>query len=128
MSVTSTFTDGGEPERIRLGRLTLTVFSVLEARAFIGRVFDAKDAARRQADTLILRTGSGCAASAGRPTSSAAPCGSTIWVPIVLALAAAVRGACPPDRAHRSGSRASARLTDPLPPEGGSQATEVCDS
>jgi putative ABC transport system permease protein len=57
MSVTSTFTDGGEPERIRLGRLTPTVFTVLDARAFIGRVFDGKDAASRQADTVILSHG-----------------------------------------------------------------------
>ena len=51
------FTDGGEPERIRLGRLTPTVFTVLDARAFIGRVFDVKDAASRQADTVILSHG-----------------------------------------------------------------------
>ena len=57
MSVTSTFTDGGEPERIRLGRLTPTVFTVLDAHAFIGRVFDVKDAASRQADTVILSHG-----------------------------------------------------------------------
>jgi putative ABC transport system permease protein len=57
MAVTSTFTDGGEPERIRLGRLTPSVFTVLDARAFIGRVFDPKDAASRQADTAILSHG-----------------------------------------------------------------------
>src|SRR5688572_9479961 len=57
MSVTATFTDGGEPERIRLGRLTPTVFTVLDARAFMGRVFDARDAADRQADTVILSHG-----------------------------------------------------------------------
>ena len=57
MSVTSTFTDGGEPERIRLGRLTPTVFTVLDARAFIGRVFDAKDAAGGRVDTVILSHG-----------------------------------------------------------------------
>ena len=44
MSVTSTFSDGREPERIRLGRLTPTVFTVLQARALMGRVFEAADA------------------------------------------------------------------------------------
>jgi putative ABC transport system permease protein len=57
MSVTATFSDGGEPERIRLGRLTPTVFTVLDARAFMGRVFDARDAAARQADSVILSHG-----------------------------------------------------------------------
>ncbi len=68
MSVTSTFGDGGEPERIRLGRLTPTVFTVLppsrfalrrasEGRALIGRVFEDKDAAARQVDTVILSHG-----------------------------------------------------------------------
>lgn len=54
MSTSSTFSDAGEPERIRLGRLTPTVFAVLDARALIGRVFDARDAATRQADAVIL--------------------------------------------------------------------------
>jgi predicted permease len=53
-SLSSTFSDGGEPERIRLGRLTPTVFTVLDARALVGRVFDAKDAATRGVDTVIL--------------------------------------------------------------------------
>ena len=53
MSVTSTFTDGREPERIRLGRLTPTVFTVLQARALMGRVFEAGDAGPK-ADTVIL--------------------------------------------------------------------------
>src|SRR5688572_5936308 len=57
MSVTSTFGDGGEPERIRLGRLTPTVFTVLDAHAQIGRVFEARDAAARQVDTVILSHG-----------------------------------------------------------------------
>ena len=48
MSMSSTFSDAGEPERIRLGRLTPTVFTVLDARALVGRVFDARDAATRQ--------------------------------------------------------------------------------
>jgi putative ABC transport system permease protein len=53
MSVTSTFSDGREPERIRLGRLTPTVFTVLQARALMGRVFEAADAGPK-ADTVIL--------------------------------------------------------------------------
>ena len=57
MSVTSTFGDGGEPERIRLGRLTPTVFTVLDAHAQMGRVFEARDAAARQVDTVILSHG-----------------------------------------------------------------------
>src|SRR5829696_3831204 len=39
MSVTSTFSDGTELERIRLGRVTPTVFDVLQARALLGRLF-----------------------------------------------------------------------------------------
>jgi putative ABC transport system permease protein len=57
MSTSSTFTDAGEPERVRIGRVTPTVFAVLDARALVGRVFDAKDAATRQADTVILSHG-----------------------------------------------------------------------
>jgi putative ABC transport system permease protein len=57
MSVTSTFSDGGDPERIRLGRLTPTVFSVLQARPLIGRVFDPRDAASAQSDVAILSHG-----------------------------------------------------------------------
>src|SRR5687767_5525889 len=54
MSVTATFADRDAPERIRLGRLTPTVFPVLGARAAMGRPFEARDAANRQADTVIL--------------------------------------------------------------------------
>jgi putative ABC transport system permease protein len=57
MSVTGTFNDGREPERIRLGRLTPTIFSVLQARALMGRVFEPKDASGPQTDTLILSHG-----------------------------------------------------------------------
>jgi putative ABC transport system permease protein len=57
MSTSSTFNDVGEPERIRLGRVTPSVFKVLDARALVGRVFDAKDAATRQVDTVILSHG-----------------------------------------------------------------------
>jgi len=53
MSVTGTFSDGGEPERIRLGRLTPTLFSVLQAQPLIGRVFETGDAGPN-ADTVIL--------------------------------------------------------------------------
>ena len=76
MSVTSTFSDGREPERIRLGRLTPTVFTVLQARALMGRVFEAarRGAAGRHRHPVARHSGS--AASAGRPTSLAAPSGS----------------------------------------------------
>src|SRR5687768_9054810 len=47
MSISSTFNDDGEPERVRLGRVTPTVFTVLDVRAHVGRVFDASDAATR---------------------------------------------------------------------------------
>ena len=57
MAVTSTVTDGGEPERIRLGRLTPSIFTVLRAAPGRGRVFDAKDAATRQPDVLLLSHG-----------------------------------------------------------------------
>jgi putative ABC transport system permease protein len=57
MSVTSTFNDGREPERIRLGRLTPTIFTVLRAPALMGRVFEARDAAGPQPDTAILSYG-----------------------------------------------------------------------
>ena len=57
MSLSSTFSDPGEPERIRIGRLTPTVFTVLDARALVGRVFEAGDAANRQVDTVILSHG-----------------------------------------------------------------------
>ena len=54
MSLSSTLSDRGEPERIRLGRLTPTVFSVLDAHALLGRVFEPRDARTRQVDTIIL--------------------------------------------------------------------------
>jgi putative ABC transport system permease protein len=57
MSVTSTFNDGHEPERIRLGRLTPTIFPVLQARALMGRVFEPGDASGPQTDTVILSHG-----------------------------------------------------------------------
>jgi putative ABC transport system permease protein len=57
MSLPSTFSDAGEPERVRLARLTPTVFTVLGARAFVGRVFDSNDAAARHVDTVILSHG-----------------------------------------------------------------------
>lgn len=57
MSLSSTFSDQGEPERIRLGRLTPTMFTVLDARAHIGRVFTAGDAATRQVDAVLLSHG-----------------------------------------------------------------------
>ena len=57
MSLSSTLSDRGEPERIRLGRLTPTVFSVLDAHALLGRVFEPRDARTRQVDTIILSYG-----------------------------------------------------------------------
>ena len=57
MSTSSTFNEAGEPERIRIGRVTPTVFAVLDARALVGRVFNATDAAARQADAVILSYG-----------------------------------------------------------------------
>ncbi len=56
-SQSSTFSDGGEPERIRTSRLTPSVFGVLDARALTGRVFEPQDAATRQVDTVILSYG-----------------------------------------------------------------------
>ena len=57
MSVTSTFSDSGEPERIRLSRLTPTIFTVLRAGALMGRVFEPRDGAGPQPDTVILSHG-----------------------------------------------------------------------
>ena len=57
MSLPSTFSDRGDPERIRLGRLTPTIFTVLDARALLGRVFDHHDAARPEVDKVILSHG-----------------------------------------------------------------------
>jgi putative ABC transport system permease protein len=57
MSMSSTFNDAGEPERIRLGRLTPTVFAVLDAHPLVGRVFANSDAAISQPDTAILSYG-----------------------------------------------------------------------
>jgi putative ABC transport system permease protein len=57
MSLPSTFSGGGEPERIRIGRLTPTIFTVLDARALVGRVFEDSDSATRQVDRLILSYG-----------------------------------------------------------------------
>ncbi len=56
-SQSSTFSDGGEPERIRTSRLTPSVFGVLDARALTGRVFEPQDAATREVDTVILSYG-----------------------------------------------------------------------
>ncbi len=57
MSLPSTLSDAGEPERIRLARLTPTIFTVLDARALLGRVFGHNDSAARQSDTIILSHG-----------------------------------------------------------------------
>lgn len=57
MSMPATFADAGDPERVRLARLTPSMFTVLDVGAFAGRVFDDRDAAARQADTVILSYG-----------------------------------------------------------------------
>jgi predicted permease len=48
---------GGDPERVRMARLTPSVFTVLDARPHLGRAFEPKDAAGRQVDTVILSHG-----------------------------------------------------------------------
>jgi hypothetical protein len=95
------------------------VFTVLDAHAPVGRVFDAKDAAPRQVDTVILSYGFWQPASAGPPISSAAPfawiisptpssasCrrGSSctfMVVPVVIAMSAALACVGPARRAAR---------------------------
>lgn len=57
MSSSSTFSEAGEPERIRLARVTPTVFTLLQARPLAGRVFNHEDAAARQAETVIVSHG-----------------------------------------------------------------------
>ena len=57
MSLPATFEDGGEPERIRIARLTPSIFSVLDAAALVGRLFDAADASTPRANTLLLSHG-----------------------------------------------------------------------
>jgi putative ABC transport system permease protein len=57
MSLPATLRADGDPERIRLARVTPTMFGVLDAGAFMGRVFEARDAATRQVDTIILSHG-----------------------------------------------------------------------
>ena len=57
MTVPSTLRSGGEPQRIRIARMTPGMFSVLEARAALGRVFGDEDAAPRQPDTAIVSDG-----------------------------------------------------------------------
>jgi putative ABC transport system permease protein len=57
MAVTSTFTDGSEPERIRLGRLTPSIFTVLQAAPDRGRVFEARDAAMQLPEVVLLSYG-----------------------------------------------------------------------
>jgi putative ABC transport system permease protein len=57
MSLPGSFSDGGEPERVRVARLTPSLFRVLDAQALQGRVFEASDAATRQVDKIILSHG-----------------------------------------------------------------------
>ena len=57
MSTPATFGDGSEPERIKAGRLTPSIFNVLDAQPLAGRVFNAEDAASRNVDTVILSHG-----------------------------------------------------------------------
>ena len=70
MSVTSTFSDSDEPERIRLGRLTPTIFTVLRAGALMGRVFEPRDGAgptARHRDPVARVLAAPLWRSAGRP-------------------------------------------------------------
>ena len=53
-SQTRTFGDGGEPQPIRIGRLTPSVFAVLGTPPLAGRVFSEQDVATRTASTAIL--------------------------------------------------------------------------
>jgi predicted permease len=57
MSLPATFSEGGEPQRIRVARVTPSLFTVLDARVLLGRPFEPKDAAARQGDTVILSHG-----------------------------------------------------------------------
>ena len=57
MSLPATFEDAGEPERIRIARLTPSIFTVLDAGPLLGRVFDAADAATPRANTVLLSHG-----------------------------------------------------------------------
>jgi putative ABC transport system permease protein len=58
MSLTGTFSNaGGEAERIRFARLTPEIFPLLEARALLGRVFEAVDDAAPREATVILSHG-----------------------------------------------------------------------
>ena len=56
MSLPATFEDGGEPERIRIARLTPSIFTVLDAGALLGRVFEAADATP-QPNALLISHG-----------------------------------------------------------------------
>ena len=50
MSAPASFGDGGEPERIRIGRLTPSVFAVLGTPPLAGRVFSEQDVADSQCE------------------------------------------------------------------------------
>ena len=54
MSLPSTLTDNADPEQIRLGRLTPSIFTVLDARALVGRIFEPHDSVSGRVDTVIL--------------------------------------------------------------------------
>ena len=56
MSAPSTLRGGGDPERIRIGRITPSLFSVLRAHPAAGRLFIDSDA-NAQPDTVILSDG-----------------------------------------------------------------------
>jgi putative ABC transport system permease protein len=57
MAATSTFTDGDEPERIRIGRLTPSMFHVLQAGPERGRAFETRDATVTQPEVALLSYG-----------------------------------------------------------------------
>jgi putative ABC transport system permease protein len=54
MSVLSTFRGAGDPERLRISRVTPSVFRVIRARPASGRLFVEEDAATRNVNRVIL--------------------------------------------------------------------------
>jgi putative ABC transport system permease protein len=57
MAVPATLRGVGDPERIRIARMTPGMFSLLRARAAVGRLFVEDDAARSQTEVVILSSG-----------------------------------------------------------------------
>jgi putative ABC transport system permease protein len=57
MAISSTLRGGGDPERIKIARITPSLFGVLRARPAAGRMFVDADAASPQPDTVVLSDG-----------------------------------------------------------------------